>query len=295
MFHKNHAAENKEFDNSHFHEQETDHHNNHTAFESDKESPSNEPHVLLEDHDHIRTRKKRTGCMGRIQKRKRCCGICCLLFILAIVGIGLTLFFVFPRIKFAGVTASESNPGQGLTVDGGNIAGAVAQLVGASPSNPFTASLAITLAVKIQSESYIDYRFDQIVLQELFIVDPTSGNKKYSLVAKGAIVDAVVPRSTISTQVLPLNATYTTTSRISALASDPTIQALAEYCGNQIFGLPATSKSGKIEFQYSVRFESPFASFVAWFYPPVYSSNFQIPCPKSATDLLGIVQDAIGR
>ena len=98
----------------------------------------------------------------------RCCGtkksrtIWCLVSVLLLIGIGLTIYFLFPRLPIIYVNppgdlsainsvnynTNSSNPLQGI--------------INASEQNPFTLSINISVLVTVYSPNYIDIYANRI-------------------------------------------------------------------------------------------------------------------------------------
>ncbi|KAI8909741.1 hypothetical protein EDD86DRAFT_206192 [Gorgonomyces haynaldii] len=245
----------------------------------------------------------RRYCCGMFATRRGCFISCGLVVVLILAGIGVAVYFLFPRVSFSNVQAFEPPNGGGLVLStGSDPATAIQAINNFDPKNPFSATFPIAITVTVKSDSFVTYSFDKISLDSIAIMNPQNAslqvlNSEKSLKASGEIRNPSFPSMKTVNITMPVNVTFV--QSVAQITNDNVIQALAGYCSPQLFGQPVTqTASGFVRFQYTVRFQSFITSIVGAFNPSLvsFTQTVNFPCPKSSIDFLStIVKGAIGR
>ncbi|KAL3895063.1 MAG: hypothetical protein SGCHY_004920 [Lobulomycetales sp.] len=212
--------------------------------------------------------------LGCFRHRK---GACCFCFLAVIVILGLATFFLFPRIPDVNVSdpilddslASVQTRGNALT---------------ASPANPFEISMQMRIDVTSKSGNYIDWVLDEVRTDGI-LLDAATGGPNDAVVAFGSVRDARIRGMDTSVISLPITVTYTSTSPVTSLTSDPAFLALIAPCG--LNGQPRRP----VSMRYSVAIEHGILK--AFGYTPTFDGVSSFPCPVSQDTLAQIINSAV--
>ena len=105
-------------------------------------------------------------CCGIFGTKRGCLIVCGSIWFAILLTIGLLSFFLLPRIYLQKMTIEASG---GLTLSDTS----PQALANVRADKPFRAEMAVTIAITIESKSFVTYSFDEIALVSVRIVNPT--------------------------------------------------------------------------------------------------------------------------
>ncbi|GBB90657.1 hypothetical protein RclHR1_01770005 [Rhizophagus clarus] len=222
---------------------------------------SGDPNVYGFEHDYTDrdfpgggkgARQSMTGehlTVPNVQKKKRCCGcctwpVCILVTLIILIGLGVTAFFVLPRIP---------------TVD---IKDAKPASVPILTTNPPYINMNFTLSVEIDNtKNYVPYKFNKI---DITVFDRAVENS--NSIATGTKTDYTLLPKIIDTVDFPLTVNYTGQS-----LDDPVIKNFVNACSPQV------KKHTPLKLRVDVML---FVAGIDWIYKPKISVPIpDINCP----------------
>ena len=160
---------------------------------------------------------------------KRSLGICALVTFLILVGISLTLYFLFPRVPSAtfGPANDKSSYFDSLqaTTKEANLTLGVLR---AGPSNPLVVVLTLSFSLSVYSPNYIDI-YANAITSQLNLVN-NDGSLVPNIQGTNQLKDVNFKRLANTTVTSNAYLTYNLTTPINQLSSDPTIVFLVNNC-----------------------------------------------------------------
>ncbi|KAI8816770.1 uncharacterized protein EV422DRAFT_581280 [Fimicolochytrium jonesii] len=269
-----------------------------------------EAYKLLDD-EHSRRgsfsppydRRKRRGCCGRVF----CSPICWVVTFVLLAGLGVTLFFVFPRIPDvaisdpfvpAGGAAAEAFTKQadksagtwtpGLTNSGNPAA--------ATPANPFVLALGLGVNVTVNSANYIPYKVNSInvvgALRDVNGREIVMSNQKNSLKVSAVVNDVTIEPKTQTLIRIPVSVNYTVVGPLTAqtLLQDPVLAVLANACG--IPGLQDKQAGAKFRLKVTTTLDLKLVSWTG--YKPQIDKDVAFDCPSTISTALAAIFSGMG-
>ncbi|KAJ1547870.1 hypothetical protein HK096_010113 [Nowakowskiella sp. JEL0078] len=228
---------------------------------------------------------------GRRRERKFCCCfstrrscLFCVIFtvIIVLVGLGLAVFFLFPRIPTYKVSDPYLLKGVNSLVISGN------PLV-TTAASPFSLTVMLAMNISLTSQNYIDYVVKTLTVNGTLLHPNGTANLKmtgYGLIAdtnfkKMDTTKAVAVRGFLFTNIRasnfdyiilkPFNITYKTTSPIiSGTTIDPDLNELLTACAY------TGGQSSSLTISYTAVLDAPL---ISWITKPSYSDKTTFTCP----------------
>ncbi|KAK6099119.1 hypothetical protein MT418_000575 [Batrachochytrium dendrobatidis] len=220
--------------------------------------------------------KQRICCCFRTYS---CCVSCFCCCFIVLIALGLTIFFLWPKIP----TVSMSDPyipigSTGLQVSSGDIstAGITNGLKSASASNPYSFSFPFATNVSAISTNKIDILLDTVVFNSILLskADTTLPN----IHADSTLEHVNIRKNAETIIVVPYRLTYSTSAPVDP-STDPALSLLMESCKSR----------APLRMSYSVTL---YLRLVSWTgYHPTTSGTFSIACPSSIANLLGSISN----
>ncbi|RKP24774.1 hypothetical protein SYNPS1DRAFT_29475 [Syncephalis pseudoplumigaleata] len=231
---------------------------------------------LLTGQPPVTPRKDASSCWRR--KYRPCgrlcpccccsCCCCCLVLLLLAVAIGLTAFFVWPRIPqvtFLDIKPISLPSGIDLTTS------MLGSLVGGSKPLSFTSEWEVSVAV--DSPNYIGWHFDKV---SGVLIDPPTGR----VVGTGNLTDYTLPARANTTVTLPVQLIYKASAAANTAGNND------GGGGGGILGniidpmltrvIAACQQKKKIPMTLKLSFLVPV---IRWFGEPDIERTISIPCP----------------
>ncbi|KND00152.1 uncharacterized protein SPPG_04493 [Spizellomyces punctatus DAOM BR117] len=181
-------------------------------------------------------------CCGCFKTRRNCVGCCCFLLLFVLAGVGVAVFFLFPRIPDivvsdvyfpsspAGFKVPAKGPGSswrpGFSDDG--------SLVSATKASPYTFSIGIGVNISVASENYVSFNVKTLTISGTLknnngqLVDTTNSANKLS--TSSVVNDIDFPGRQTTVVQLPIAINYTITEPVQ-IPSDPVLGVLLQACG----------------------------------------------------------------
>lgn len=242
-------------------------------------SSMNADETLKQKHFNNETGTRISGrrfCCGCFASRRSCCGCFCIIFLLLIVGLGVAVFFIFPRMPTVKVGepyfTSSSDPSSAFAISGSPLT--------ASASSPFTLTFNLQSDVSVYSPNYIDFALNFVSLSGN--LENSSKQNYFSNVPVTGQANNVDIKSFATTNfTLPLQVKYTTTTPLSLSSPDPALASLLSSCSFMQSG--SSNSNNNIILGYQVKIS---AKLLAWTgFVPSFNSSSSFPCPSSLTSL----------
>ncbi|KAJ2999627.1 hypothetical protein HDV02_002396 [Globomyces sp. JEL0801] len=241
-------------------------------------------------------------CLGLFSTQRGCITVCGSISFILIVGLGVAIFFLFPRQpSFQIGTPRPALNGGNLTFSSSD---PIAAFQNASPASPFQASFDLVVDINIFSPNYVDFSLSSIDVAA-HLLDPDgsknavgcgpNGKQQCAPIGKGSTSRVQFPANKNTTISLPIKIFFNITSPITDIAQDGQMLTLIRACGTTtgLFnGVPPSSTPGKVRIKVEVRLSSKVVSWIGWF--PRFDEFISFDCPSATNDLLGMVSRGIG-
>ncbi|KAJ3270509.1 hypothetical protein HDV01_007765 [Terramyces sp. JEL0728] len=224
-------------------------------------------------------------CCGIFATKRGCVNTVGGITFVFLVGLGVALFFLWPRMPTVTVENPLGNLGSDvgkLTFSSSDPANALAQ---ASPQNPFVASIQLAVNIDVYSPNYIQYAFSGMHVQAR-LLDPSMNGSTVSKdpIGAGEIGRVAFPSFANTSFTMPFNISFVANSPIQSIEDNINLYTLARSCGAQTFGL----QPGKVPNTIGIRIDgSIFSKVIDWTgFTPRFTRNIVIPCPDSTQQLI---------
>ncbi|KAI9206591.1 uncharacterized protein BJ171DRAFT_597264 [Polychytrium aggregatum] len=228
----------------------------------DKRQKTSNARVLdpASDTGYDRRPKDRRYCCC-FRTRRGCCTFSILLTILILVGLGLAVYFLYPRFPTINVSSPFLlNSSAGLTTLG--------SLGSASAASPFVLSFGFAVNITVNSQNYIDIFVSSLTVN-INLLD-NNGNPLSSVKGTGVANNFNIRSFQTSVVTLPTNVSYTTTSPVSVKnIVDPDFLVLESSCVG----------STPFNFKYTGSLTIPLISWTG--YHPSFDGTFTQDCPSA--------------
>lgn len=241
--------------------------------------PSTAPDTPPKDHEtafadsrlsYSSVKKTRVCCCFRT--KRGCCFTITSIIVLILIALGITSFFVYPRIP--GVKLGDPYVPAGQSI--GNSLQITGSPTSASASNPFQLTFNLQMDISVNSQNYIDYQVNSVKMDSVIVDSNNAGLPGTS--ATGVTNNIVIGKFSTTNFSLPLKVVYVATSPTS-IATDPVIQSLVSSCGFT-GGQPKNIKlkvCSFSNFQYHVAISIALISWTG--YVPAFDGFTSFACP----------------
>ncbi|KAJ3260802.1 hypothetical protein HK103_007365 [Boothiomyces macroporosus] len=224
-------------------------------------------------------------CCGIFATKRGCVNTIGGITLFFLVGLGVGLFFLWPRMPSVTVENPLGNLGSDvgkLSFSSNDPANALSQ---ASPQNPFIASIQLAVNIDVYSPNYIEYAFAGMHVQAR-LLDPSMNGTAVSKdpIGAGQIGRVAFPSFKNTTFTMPFNISFVAQAPVQSIEDNINLYTLARSCGAQTFGL----QPGKIPNTIAIRIDgSIFSKVIDWTgFTPRFTRNIVIPCPESTQQLI---------
>jgi hypothetical protein len=212
-----------------------------------------------------------------VKRKSSCCKKFCCCFFLFAICVGVTAFFIFPRVPDVQVSDpifDESLQRLRSTGDALN----------ANEEEPFTLLFDLSIEIKSKSENWIDWYLDAIKVDGV-IEDPKTRRVNQAASAQALVTDGLISKMATSVIYLPITVSYTSRAPIQSLATDPDFLELVAPCG---FG--EGNDPRPVLLKYRVEIELGWLKWTG--YRPVFEGETNFPCPLTEEQLAQIINGA---
>ncbi|KAJ1564303.1 hypothetical protein HK096_008673 [Nowakowskiella sp. JEL0078] len=194
---------------------------------------------------------------------RRSCVICIVLtVVILLAGLGLAVFFLFPRIP----TYKVSDP---YLLNGVNSVIVSGSPLGTSATSPFSLTIMLAMNISLTSQNYIDYVVKALTVNGTLLHPNGTANAK--MTGYGLIADTNFKKMDTTNAIAPFNITYKSTSPvISGTTIDPDLNELLTSCAFT-GGQPSS-----LTISYTAVLDAPL---ISWITKPSYSDKTTFTCP----------------
>ncbi len=214
-----------------------------------------------------------TYCCGCFKRRSTCLMFWIGLIALLIAGIGLSVFFCFPRI--INVTLSELYR---TRQNGRSSFGIVGNPVTATTDEPYIVDAKVSFNITIDSVSFIDYKAKQVVIEG----QPLNSNGQSLPIWYTSIVkDVTIRKKSKSLLVFPADIVYITDKKAMRLEDDLYIKYLLQNC---------KTKEGSMSVKFRIRITIGGLEWTG--IKPEFEETKKIKCPYTAQELIDATKKA---